>query len=137
VGEELKKVENDIEGFKRNNQIADLSEQAKTLISNATEVQKSLAVQDVQIKSYSGFWKVILPMIKNNERVMPTTAPIQDPAFVSLEEKYNSLQLQKQQMLLNSTEKNPAIQTIDVQLAQQRADLLKILRSFKKRSYPK
>src|SRR3982750_3068644 len=61
---------------------------------------------------------------------MPTTAPIKDPAFVSLLEKYNGLQLDRQKMLVTSTENNPAIQTLDTQAAQLREDLLRLLKSY-------
>ena len=62
---------------------------------------------------------------------MPTTAPIKDPAFVSLLEKYNSLQLDRQSLLVNSTENNPAVKTLDLQAAQLRQDLIKNLSTYK------
>ena len=67
---------------------------------------------------------------KNDIRIMPTTAPIKDPAFLSLLEKYNNLQLDRQKMLITSTENNPAIQTLDLQAAQLREDLLRLLKSY-------
>lgn len=130
VGRDLGTVERGIEQFKKTNKLADLSEQSKTLVGTSSDLEKTLAEQDVQIEVVDGLIKY-LDDNKNNQRIMPTTAPIQDPAFVATLEKYNSLQLQRQDLLLNSTEANPAIKSIDIQLEQQRADLLKLLQSFR------
>ena len=63
---------------------------------------------------------------------MPTTAPIQDPAFVQTLDKYNSLELQRQAYLQTSTENNPNVKSIDIQLGQLRGDLLSMMRTYKK-----
>jgi capsular exopolysaccharide synthesis family protein len=130
VGQELGTVEKGIEQFKKANKLADIGEQSKALVTTSADLEKTLAEQQVQIEVIDGLEKY-LEDDKNNARIMPTSAPIQDPAFVAVLEKYNAMQLQRQQYLLNSTEENPAVKSLDLQLAQQRADLLKILRSFK------
>lgn len=129
VTDDLNKIESNIEQFKKQNNLADLSEQGKALIGTSIETAKALADQEVQISVVRDLIEY-LQDTKNNQRIMPTTAPIQDPAFVSLLEKYNTFQLQRQQLLLNSTELNPAVKSIDVQLVQLREDLLKMLRSY-------
>jgi uncharacterized protein involved in exopolysaccharide biosynthesis len=69
---------------------------------------------------------------RNNTRIMPTTAPIQDPAFVQTLDKYNTLQLQRQTYLQTSTENNPNVKSTDIQLSQLRGDLLSMLQTYKK-----
>ena len=129
VTEDLSRVESNIESFKKQNNIADLDAQGKAFLSNSIETNKALADQQVQIQVINDLVSY-LEDNKNNARVMPTTAPIKDPAFVSLLEKYNGLQLDRQSLLVNSTENNPAVKTLDLQAAQLREDLIKNLHSY-------
>ena len=129
VTQDLSRVETGIENFKKSNNIADLDEQGRAFLSNSIETNKALSDQQVQIQVTNELVNY-LKDDKNNERVMPTTAPIKDPAFVSLLEKYNGLQLDRQQLLVNSTENNPAVKTLDAQAAQLRQDLIKNLQSY-------
>ncbi len=129
VTQDLSQVESNIENFKKSNNIADLDEQGRAFLSNSIETNKALADQQVQIQVINDL-VAYLQDDKNNQRVMPTTAPIKDPAFVSLLEKYNGLQLDRQQLLVNSTENNPAVKTLDLQAAQLRQDLIKNLTSY-------
>lgn len=129
VSEGLSAVEGNIESFKKSNKIADLDAQGKAFLSNSIETNKALADQQVQIQVTNDLVNY-LKDDKNNARVMPTTAPIKDPAFVSLLEKYNGLQLDRQQMLVNSTENNPAVRTLDAQATTLREDLVKNLQSY-------
>ena len=129
VTQDLSQVESNIENFKKSNNIADLDAQGKAFLSNSIETNKALADQQVQIQVIHDLINY-LEDEKNNQRVMPTTAPIKDPAFVSLLEKYNNLQLDRQQLLVNSTENNPAVKTLDLQAAQLRQDLIKNLSSY-------
>lgn len=129
VAQDLNSIESNIETFKKNNNIADLTEQGKVLLNTNVETNRALDEQQVQInvvKDLEGY----LEDESNNKRIMPTTAPIKDPAFVSLLEKYNSLQLERQKMLATSTENNPSILTLDSQAAQLREDLLRLLKSY-------
>ena len=129
VAQDLNHIESNIETFKKNNSIADLTEQGKALLNNSIETNKALDEQEVQISVVKDL-ENYLEDRSNNTRVMPTTAPIKDPAFLSLLEKYNGLQLDRQKMLATSTESNPAIQTLDMQAAQLRDDLLHLLKSY-------
>ncbi len=129
VSKGLSQVEGNIETFKKSNRIADLDEQGKAFLSNSIETNKALADQQVQIQVTNDLVNYLKDN-KNNARVMPTTAPIKDPAFVSLLEKYNNLQLDRQQLLVNSTENNPSVRTLDAQAGTLREDLIKNLQSY-------
>ena len=130
VQRELSGVEQGIEQLKTSGNITDISEIGKALISQTSEASKALDAQEAQIK-----WVETLENYLgdegNNQRIMPTTAPISDAAYISQVEKYNNLQQQRQSMLLTTTEQNPAVKGIDVQLYQIRQNLLKTLRTFK------
>ncbi|MFT4153397.1 GumC family protein [Parafilimonas sp.] len=131
VSEDLNNIDKDIETFKKANGITDISDDSKQLLSLSSSVSNNLADKQVQLKVVDDLEKYLLDE-HNNTRVMPTTAPIQDAAFVQTLEKYNTLQLQRQGYLQNSTEQNPNVKSIDIQLSQLRGDLLSMMSTFKK-----
>ncbi len=130
VAADLDNIDRGIENFKKENNLTDLSEDAKLVLSTTSDLNKELASKEVQLKVISDLENYLTDS-KNAARIMPTTAPIQDMAFVSTLEKYNALQIQRQGYLANSTEANPLIKNVDMQLGQLRGDLLTMMRTFK------
>ena len=102
VQNELGNVESSIASFKRENSLADIGEQSKLLVNTDVSLKQQLSGQEVQIQVIASLEQYLADETNNN-RIMPTTAPIQDPAFVATLEKYNDLQLQREQQLTNST----------------------------------
>jgi tyrosine-protein kinase Etk/Wzc len=131
VSQDLSSIDADIESFKKKNKLTDLTNDANELLQTSTTVNQSMADKQVQYKVVDDL-ENYLQDDRNNTRIMPTTAPIQDPAFVQTLDKYNSLELQRQAYLQTSTENNPNVKSIDIQLGQLRGDLLSMMRTYKK-----
>lgn len=131
VQKELNDVEGQIESFKAANNLADMSEQSRLLVNTDVDLQKQISENEVQLQ-VTHMIQGYLQDEKNNKRVMPTTVTMQDPAFVSTLDKYNSLQLQREGSLTSLKEDNPVVKSMDQQLAALRADLLSSLNSFQK-----
>jgi capsular exopolysaccharide synthesis family protein len=131
VSSALTSVDKNIESFKKENNLTDLTNDANQLLQTSTTINQSMQDKQVQYKVVDDLERY-LSDAGNNTRVMPTTAPISDPAFVQTLDKYNSLELKRQSLLQTSTEANPDIKSIDIQLGQLRGDLLSMLRTYKK-----
>lgn len=131
VSEDLTGIDKNIESFKKENHLTDLTDDAKALLQTTSTVNQDLAQKQVEYKVVDDLEKYLVDD-RNNTRIMPTTAPIQDPAFVQTLDKYNSLQLQRQTYLQTSTEANPTVKSADIQLSQLRGDLLSMMRTYKK-----
>lgn len=131
VSRELNGVEKDIQTFKENNKLADLDEQSKLLVAGTGDYKKQLTDLQIRLNVVESLEQYV-DDDTNNKRVVPSSLVVQDPTFVAIIEKYNSLQLEKARQLLSSTETNPFIQNIDKQLISLRADLKSNLSSMKK-----
>jgi capsular exopolysaccharide synthesis family protein len=131
VAASLSDVDKGIESFKKQNKLTDLTNDANELVQTSTNVNQSMQDKQVQFKVVEDL-ENYLKDARNNTRIMPTTAPIQDPAFVQTLDKYNTLQLQRQTYLQTSTENNPNVKSTDIQLSQLRGDLLSMLQTYKK-----
>ncbi|WP_291909313.1 polysaccharide biosynthesis tyrosine autokinase [Chitinophaga sp. CB10] len=128
---ELSGVEKNIQRFKEANQLADISEQAKQLVAGSGDSRKQLIDQQVKLNVVQSLENYVKDE-KNNKRVVPAAIVVQDPTFISIVEKYNTLQLERERLLLANTENNPMIRNIDGQLAGLRGDLLSNLSTFRK-----
>ncbi len=130
VSRELAGVEQGIQNFKQANELTDLDEQSKQMVTGSGDFAKQLTEQQVKLSVVDGLEQYIKDD-KNNKRIVPASLVVQDPTFTSLVEKYNTLQLERERQLMSSTESNPLVRNMDQQLAGLRTDLLNNLLSFK------
>ncbi len=128
VTRELGGIEKDIQVFKQNNNITDISQQGQLLLQNTSQYMKDESQQEVQLEVL----RSLLSYLKNDRnysRTIPATLAVQDPTFVSLVENYNALQLEKQRQLSTTTDKNPVVEKLNVQIANLRMNILNGLNS--------
>jgi len=130
VSAELSGVEKDIERFKVKNQLStDMTEQANLALNNASDIQKQIIQQEVQINIV----KSIEDHLNSNEpRVVPNAASIVDPTYISTVQEYNSLVLERDRQLQTTKADNPIITNLDNQIDGIKKNLLISLANIKK-----
>lgn len=130
VSTELTGVEKNIQEFKQANQLADLSEQAKLLIASTGDFSRLLTDQEVKLSVVNSLEQYINDD-GNSKRMVPSSIVVQDPTFIALVQKYNNFQMERGRLLISSTDSNPVVQNIDMQLKNLRADILSNIASLK------
>ncbi|RFS22015.1 capsular biosynthesis protein [Chitinophaga silvatica] len=130
VTQELSGVEKNIQQFKQANEIADIAAQSKLLVEGSGDARKQLLEQQVQLNVVSSLQSYIRDEA-NNKRVVPSSLIVQDPTFVGLVQRYNTLQLERERAMMSSTASNPVVVNMDQQLAGIRADMISNLSSLK------
>ncbi|MGF7229836.1 GumC family protein [Arachidicoccus sp.] len=130
VGKELDSIEQKIQLFKQNNNLADLTAQSQALITNAGLYQQNYAGQQVQISIINSLIEY-MNAHKQNEQIVPASLAVQDGSLVSIIDKYNSLLLQKERLLLSATKDNPVVQNIETQITSLRGNMMTGLQSIK------
>lgn len=130
VAAELNNIEANIQGFKQSNKIADISEQSKALISNSSIYYEKLNEVEVQLNVVNSVLATI-QQDANNKRPVPSLLNT-DPTFLGLVEKYNTILLQRDKLLLSTTEGNPLVTNLDIQLSNLRNDMIKSLQNQQK-----
>ncbi len=121
VGAELGLAEDRIQTFKQESQLADISAQSQILIENASSYAKDLAAVESQLLMIDEVDRYLGDT--RNLRVVPTTVSGNDPTFSALVQNYNKLLLDRERMLMTSTEANPFVVNLDQQIASLRADM--------------
>lgn len=130
VEAELSGVEAGLQSYKQSQSITDLTEFAKSLIGSSNESRQAVTSQQVAISNVQATLDYLNDPSHNNSS-LPSAATINDGTYQTLQEKYNNLQLQRQQYVLTSTEANPQVKGIDAQLSQIRSSLIKALETYK------
>src|SRR5690554_1920040 len=121
VGAELGLAEDRIQAFKQESQLADISAQSQILLENASGYAKDLAAVESQIMMIDEVDRYLADV--RNLRVVPTAVSGSDPTFSALVQNYNKLLLDRERMLMTSTEANPFVVNLDQQIAGLRADM--------------
>ena len=132
VFKELSGIEKDIEQFKSENNLTDISSQAQLLLSNTSDYAKQIAEQEVQLNIVNSLQQYIFEK-GNSKRVVPQALLIENNgAFTSLLERYNTLQLERERGLMSMSENNPFVVNLDQQLDNLREDIHGNIASYKR-----
>jgi tyrosine-protein kinase Etk/Wzc len=129
VTSDLSGIEKQIEGFKKQNKLADITEQGKALIDNSSEYYKKL--NDIELQS--ALINDISKYLKNpsNHRIIPSSLSVSDPVFLEAIKSYNVLLIDRDKETLSYTESNPVIKNLDMQIENTRLNLLKSFDVYK------
>ncbi len=123
VGQELGGIEGNIQTFKQNSKIADITEQSKLLIESSGEYLNELVKTETQLSIVNSLESYLKDESKN-KRVLPSAVLESDQVVGSLIERYNTLLMERDRQSLSSTDSNPYIQNLDQQIANLRKDML-------------
>lgn len=112
--EDLGSIENQKEGFKKQNQITDLESQAQMSLQNANENTKALLDQATQLEMVNSVLNVANR--SSREQLLPTNLGMPgglDPAIT----QYNDLVITRNRTLRQATPSNPAVLELNKQIA--------------------
>ncbi|WP_315814279.1 hypothetical protein [Paraflavitalea speifideaquila] len=128
---ELNDIEKDIERFKTDNKLTDLTTQSGLLLQNTSEYAKQQTGQEVQLSVVQALEQFLKDNL-NNARVVPSSLVMQDANFIALVQRYNETQMQRDRMLMSLTASHPSVITTEEQLSNLRIELLSSIASVKK-----
>ena len=129
VQAELSGVEKNIEQFKiANNLSTDVSDQSKMVLDDASDIQKQITAQDVQISVEQS----IEDYLKEGEKIVPNAGVIQDPTYIATVQEYNTLVLERDRQLQTAKPDNPLIQSLNSQIEGLKTNLLISLGNIKR-----
>ncbi|MCF0075122.1 polysaccharide biosynthesis tyrosine autokinase [Dyadobacter sp. CY261] len=127
---ELGDVEKDVEAYKTNQGITDISAESKLFLENIKENDSKLNEVNTKISILES----IETYIQNagDGAVAPATYMIDDPVLVSLLTKFNELELQRERYARTTSPNNPLLQTINTQLNGTRQSIRENVQNLKR-----
>ncbi|MBS1772950.1 MAG: polysaccharide biosynthesis tyrosine autokinase [Bacteroidetes bacterium] len=123
-------VEKDFASFKSANRITNVATNAELLSTNTNDNIKELTQKEIQLKVLESLEKYLNDN-NNVRRIMPATLIAQDLTLVKIIEDYNTLQTNRQRLLLSYTENSIYIKNIDKQLEDLRGSMKNYIVSLK------
>lgn len=113
ISKELGSTEANLENFKRNAGITDLTSEAQIALTGNAEYEKKRVENRTQISLIEDLRKYI----RGNEyEVLPGNIGLQDPGLVATIERYNEMFVERKRLLRTSTENNPTIINLDTSI---------------------
>lgn len=127
---ELSDVEENVESYKRSQGLTDISQESQIFLENIKENDTKLNEVNIQIKVLES----IDSYIQNAKDgvVAPATYMVSDPVLVSLMEKFNDLELQRERYSRTVQANNPIMETVTTQLANTRQAIKENVQNLKR-----
>jgi len=127
----LNLIERKFEDYKEQNNIADISEQSKALVTSASDYYDKLNQQSIQLSIINEQQKLLND--PNNKKALPSPLIMNsaDQSFGQSINAYNQLLLEKEKAGLSLTDINPTIQNFNNQLSISRANILKNIETYR------
>lgn len=129
IEKDLNIVDKEVEGYKKENKLTDLQEEAKSFFSTVKESDKQLFDVTTQMKLVEFMDDYVSN--QNSLDLIPANLGFSDPSISILTQSYNALLLEKEKILNGSTEENPLIGNFDRQLKSYRKSLKESLTNLK------
>ncbi|RYY38000.1 MAG: polysaccharide biosynthesis tyrosine autokinase [Sphingobacteriaceae bacterium] len=130
VEKELEGIEKNFQDYRSSNNIADIDEQSKVLVGNASEYANKSQQQKIQLSIINDLKKRLRD--PDNQNVIPGSLSIQDASFTASLVQYNNLLTERAKRKLSLSETNPVIVNIDQQLQIVRQNLLQSINGYQK-----
>lgn len=127
----LSGVEHDVENYKRDNKITELSVNAQMNLESSGDYDAQLSTSEVQL----GLIQSLISYLKNAESeygLVPSTLGLKEPTLLSLIERYNNLQIERQRLLRNNSVSNPLVINLTEQLNGMKSSILENLNMIKR-----
>ncbi|WP_432709921.1 GumC family protein [Pedobacter sp.] len=127
----LSGAEHDVENYKRNNKVTELSVNAQMNLESSGSYNEQLSTSEVQLNLIQS----IISYLKNGNSefgLVPSTLGIKEPTLLSLIERFNSLQIERQRLLRNNSASNPLVVNLTEQLNGMKSSILENLNTIKK-----
>ncbi|RMB63827.1 polysaccharide biosynthesis tyrosine autokinase [Dokdonia sinensis] len=115
ISEELDSVETTKETFKKDNRLTDIPAEATIAVESSNALKSRILDVSTQIALAQDLEDYIN---SNTTALLPSNLGVLGGGLSSQVDAYNALILQRNDLLISSTEENPVVQTIDSELSQ-------------------
>lgn len=132
INQELGNTEEELESFKRNSGLTDLSSDAQLTLATFSEYDKKRVENETQINLIDYLSDYLSTHKEAINTVLPANVGLTDTSLAAMINQYNERVLERNRLLRNSSESNPAISRLQATLIDMQAGLRTTLNSVRK-----
>jgi capsular exopolysaccharide synthesis family protein len=122
IERELGTVERQVERYKQENKLTDISSEAKLFLEQMGDYEKTRIETEIQLNLMQ-YLEEYVKNEKNRNSLIPSIG-IEDKGLVAIITKYNEMLTERNRLESTSTASNPALQFINAQLVSLRQNIL-------------
>ncbi|MDE5668352.1 MAG: chromosome partitioning protein ParA, partial [Duncaniella sp.] len=111
IGSELGGVENELEAYRRDNQVVDIGSMTSRYMGESARYNADALLYDTQLRIAMFIKEYLTDPARNND-LIPTNLGINDQSIESQISHYNSVKLQRDRLIDESSEANPVIEEL-------------------------
>jgi len=112
---ELGNVDEDISSYKSSNLLTDVQAASNIYLTRSNENSSRILALRTQL-SLAKYIQDYLTNSSSKNQLLPSNSGIENPSIESLISEYNAKQLQRNNLVINSSEKNPLVKDLDQSL---------------------
>lgn len=131
INRELGSTEQELEAFKRDAGVTDLTTDAQLMTTEKAEYEKQRVANGTQLNLISYLEKYLTDSSHTND-VLPTNVGLEDNSLTELINQYNTMVLERNRLLRSSSESNPVVVRLNNSLRDMRANLSTTITSVRK-----
>ena len=134
--QELSQVEQNVEEYKQQYELTDVSSQGQEYVASASASRKELENVNVQINVLRSIESYLKSQGGGDEyELVPSSLSISDMTLSGLITQFNAIQLDRERLLRNSRPNNPVILNMNEQLKNLRNNILENLKNIRSGLY--
>lgn len=130
IEEELQSVEQNVENYKKDNQLTNISSEASLFLQSSSEYNKKLAEVETQLNLVS-YIESHVKDSKNIYSLIPANLGIQDNSLLNLISNYNNVLLERLRLMRTTNDENPVITQMEQQIKIVRSSIIASIASVK------
>ncbi|MCI1683378.1 MAG: polysaccharide biosynthesis tyrosine autokinase [Bacteroides sp.] len=131
INRELGSTEQELESFKRDAGVTDLTTDAQLMTTEKAEYEKKRVANGTQL-NLVGYLETYLSNPNHVNDVLPTNVGLEDNSLTELINQYNTMVLERNRLLRSSSESNPVVTRLNSSLRDMRANLSTTISSVRK-----
>lgn len=126
IEKELGGVDSEIEAYKKQNRLTDLSSESDVFLNNSNKLDYEGLSVDNQL-SMADYMKSYLSRNSKDTEMIPSSIGIQDAGIQQQISGYNEMVTKKNRLMANSSERNPLVKDMDATLKSQRKAIVRAI----------
>ena len=130
ISKELKDVENNVENYKKEHKLADITSQSKLFIETAGDYEKQIASVEIQI-GLVAFIESYIQDPRNQDAMIPGNIGIEDEALSKVIEAYNTQLLDYLRIKRSTNEINPILEQQHEQILLTKSNIAQTVKNVK------
>lgn len=130
IENELQSVEQNVENYKKDNQLTNISSEASLFLQSSSEYNKKLAEVETQLNLVS-YIESHVKDSKNIYSLIPANLGIQDNSLLNLISNYNNVLLERLRLMRTTNDENPVITQMEQQIKIVRSSIIASIASVK------